>query len=164
MPGTWHGVAARGLARGPVPVAEANSEQESYAVPRRPTLVPKEIKIAYPNKFYGDKADTDNFIFEMKQYLDTIEIGSGERACRVIVSYLKKDALDWWRDYQRTHTSLLHEMDADMLLDELKAAFCDLDEVSKLRDKLWNLKQTTTVADFALNLKRIQLKLGENRL
>ena len=37
--------------------------------PVRPTLVPREIKLAKPATFSGKKSDVDNFIFEMRQYV-----------------------------------------------------------------------------------------------
>jgi hypothetical protein len=35
----------------------------------------------------------------MKQYLDTVSLDDGPAACRLVVTYLRGDALTWWRAY-----------------------------------------------------------------
>ena len=57
----------------------------------------------------------------MKQYLDTVGLGSGSQACRVVVMYLKGDALTWWRSRSNDSVEIFEEADytLDVLLDEL---------------------------------------------
>ena len=64
-----------------------------------PSLIPREVPIEKPPTFNGNKRDTENFIFVMSQYIDTVGLGNGEKACRFFVSYLRGDALTWWRSY-----------------------------------------------------------------
>ena len=61
----------------------------------QPTLVPREIKLSKPSTFSGRKTEVDNFLFEMRQYVDSVGLGTGGTACRFIVSHLKGDALTW---------------------------------------------------------------------
>ena len=58
-----------------------------------PSLVPRDVKLAKPNTFSGKKSDVNNFIFEMRQYIDSVGLGDGPAACRFLVTYLKGDAL-----------------------------------------------------------------------
>jgi hypothetical protein len=49
--------------------------------------------------FSGKKKDLANFLFVMRQYVDSVGLGGGSDACRFVVSYLREDALTWWRSY-----------------------------------------------------------------
>jgi hypothetical protein len=42
---------------------------------RKPSLVPKEVKIGTPAGFSGKKSEIDNFLFEMRQYIDCVNLG-----------------------------------------------------------------------------------------
>ena len=103
-------------------------------------MVPREIKLAKPNTFDGNREEVHNFIFEIKQYIDSLGMGIDQTACRFAVSYLKGDALTWWRSYSRDSTSVFTSLTLDVLLDELKSQFSDVDSDMKLRDRLLNLK------------------------
>ncbi len=59
----------------------------------QPSLVPREVKLSRPSTFSGKKTEVDNFIFEMKRYVDSVGLGTGGTACRFVVSHLKGDAL-----------------------------------------------------------------------
>ena len=39
-----------------------------------PTLQPREIKVEKPSKFSGKHSELNNFVFEMKQYVETPKI------------------------------------------------------------------------------------------
>ena len=73
---------------------------------RTPSLVPKEVKIDKPLTFNGDKKKLQNFLFVMRQYVDTVGLGDGPTACRFVVSYLRDDALTWWRSYSQDSLSV----------------------------------------------------------
>lgn len=92
--------------------------------------------------------DVDNFIFEMRQYVDSTGLGSGSTACRFVVSHLKEQALTWWRSYSRDSVQVFNYLDLDTLLDELKAQFSEIDEEMKLRDKILTLKQHNDVQNY----------------
>lgn len=40
--------------------------EASTSHPTRPSLVPREVKLAKPTTFSGKKSEVDNFIFEMR--------------------------------------------------------------------------------------------------
>lgn len=40
-----------------------------------PSLVPREVKLAKLSTFSGKKSEVDNFIFEMRQYVDSVNLG-----------------------------------------------------------------------------------------
>jgi hypothetical protein len=42
-------------------------------------------------------------VFQIRQYVETVGLGNGEKACRVAVSLLHDDAFAWWRMYAMTH-------------------------------------------------------------
>lgn len=129
-----------------------------------PSLVPREVKLAKPNTFSGKKSDVNNFIFEMRQYIDSVGLGDGPAACRFLVTYLKGDALTWWRSFSRDSLTVFTNLTLDVLLDELKSQFSDIDEEMKLRDRILTLKQTGTVSQFVTEFKQLQLRLGAHRL
>lgn len=66
--------------------------------------MPREVKLAKPSTFSGKKSEVDNFIFEMRQYVDSVGLGTEGTACRFVVSHLKGDALTWWRSYSGDST------------------------------------------------------------
>ena len=106
----------------------------------RPSLVPREVKLAKPSTFAGRKSEVDNFIFEMRQYVDSVGLGTGSTACRFVVSHLKESALTWWRSFSKDSLSVFDHLDLEDLLDALKAHFSDIDEEMKLRDRILTLK------------------------
>ena len=63
--------------------------------------MPKEVKIGTPAGFSGKKSELDNFIFEMRHYIDCVNLGDGEDACRFVATHLKGSALTWWRSYSK---------------------------------------------------------------
>jgi hypothetical protein len=97
-----------------VPVAEGMGGAS------HPTLVPREVKLAKPSTFSGNRREVDNFIFEIKQYVDSVGLGSGSSACRFVVSHFKGDALTWWRSYSCDSLAIFDRLDLTDLLDELK--------------------------------------------
>ena len=84
----------------------------------------------------------------MRQYVDSVSLGTGGIACRFVVSHLKGDALTWWRSFSGDSTSIFDRIDLDDLIDGLNAQFSEIDEEMKLRDRLHNLRQTTSVSNF----------------
>ncbi len=76
----------------------------------------------------------------MRQYVDSVSLGTGSTACRFVVSHLKGDALTWWRSFSNNSTSIFDRIDLDDLIDGLKAQFSEIDEEMKLRDKILNLR------------------------
>jgi hypothetical protein len=52
-----------------------------------------------PSTFSGKNEDCQNFLFEMRQYIDSVNLGNGGTACRFIASFLKGKAQTWWRMY-----------------------------------------------------------------
>ncbi len=81
----------------------------------------------------------------MRQYIDSVELGDGSRACRFVVSYLRDDELTWWRSYAKDDLRVFDNLTLDVLLDALKAHFTDVDCEMKLRTQLFHLKQTGSV-------------------
>jgi hypothetical protein len=111
----------------------------------RPTLRPREVKLDRPLTFNGKKKDLANFVFVMRQYIDSVGLGDGSEACRFLVSYLRDDALTWWQSYSWDSLAFFERVDLETLLDELQSHFSDIDRDMKLRDKLFSLRQTSTV-------------------
>ncbi len=46
----------------------------------QPTLVPREIKLSKPSTFSGRKTEVDNFLFKMRQYVDSVGLGTSGTA------------------------------------------------------------------------------------
>ena len=51
-----------------------------------------------PSSFNGKHSDLNNFIFQMKSYISSTNMAENT-ACRFLASFLKGDALAWWRIY-----------------------------------------------------------------
>jgi hypothetical protein len=86
-----------------------------------PRLVPKEIRLTPPNVFTGKKSELENFLFEVRQYVDSVELGSSATACRFVVSLFKESALTWWRSFCRNDLGIFDHLTLDVLLDSLKS-------------------------------------------
>lgn len=118
-----------------------------------PSLVPKEVKLDKPLTFDGTKRKLQNFVFVMRQYIDSVGLGTGDRACRFLVSYLRDDALTWWRSFSNDSLKVFEDLELDTLIDELVAHFSDIDREMKLRSKLFALRQQTSVAHYINQFK-----------
>lgn len=79
------------------PIGEAVHEPDRVHL--QPSLIPKEVKVEKPLTFSGKHSELNNFLFVMQQYIDTVALGTGSSACRFLTSYLRDDALTWWRSY-----------------------------------------------------------------
>ena len=97
----------------------------------------------------------------MRQYIDTVGLGTDGNACRFLVSYLKGDALTWWRSFSSGKSRVFDQLTLDELVDELEEQFRDIDRDLKLRDKLLKLHQTGSVQQFVTQFKQLQLELGQ---
>jgi hypothetical protein len=78
------------------------------------------VELPKPGCFTGQKKDVDNFIFEMRQYCDSVNLGKSSNACRFVVAHLKNDALTWWRSLAKDDTKIFEDIDLDDLLVALK--------------------------------------------
>ena len=56
----------------------------------------------------------------MRQYIDTVGLGNGAKASRFLVSYLRDDALTWWRSYSDDSLDIFEDLTLDVLLGELE--------------------------------------------
>ena len=102
-----------------MPVGGAVGEATIPGV-QRPSLLPREVNLAKPTTFSGKKSEVDNFIFEMRQYVDSMGLGDGSTACRFVVSHLKETALTWWRSYSKDSLAVFDYLTVDELFDALK--------------------------------------------
>jgi hypothetical protein len=89
-----------------------------------PTLQPREVKLPRPNTFDGKHSELDNFVFEIRSYIDNVGLGDGPRACRYLTTHLKGDALTWWRTYSDSRKtasgSVYDNLDLDTLITDLE--------------------------------------------
>ncbi len=115
------------------PVAEATSST-------RPSLRPREVKLERPMTFSGRRKDLPNFLFVMRQYISSVGLGEGGDACRFLVSYLKDDALTWWRSFCKDNPDMFDRLDLPTLIDGLENHFSDIDKDMKLRNRLFALR------------------------
>ena len=80
-----------------------------------PSLRPKEVKLERPSNFTGLSTHLSTFIFEMRMYLQTVGLGTGETACRFMAQFFKKDALDWWRSVYEDNPLIFSVLTLDQL-------------------------------------------------
>ncbi len=90
--------------------------------------------------FSGKRRDLPNFLFVMRQYIGSVGLGEGGDACRFLVSYLKDDALTWWRSFCKDSIDVFDRLDLPTLIDGLENHFSDIDKDMKLRNKLFALR------------------------
>ena len=57
------------------------------------------------------------------------------------MSYLRKDALTWWRSYSKDNLRVFDTLTLDVLTDALENHFSDIDREMKLRSKLFAMQQ-----------------------
>lgn len=105
--------------------------------------------------FDGQRKHLHNFLYVMQQYIDSVGLGDGDRACRFFVSFLRGDALTWWRSYSRDDLRAFDNLTLDVLVDAVQQQFSDIDRDMKLRAKLFNLRQTTSVSAFTTEFRRL---------
>jgi hypothetical protein len=51
--------------------------------------------------------------------LDTVGIGDGPTACRLVVTYLRGDALTWWRSFANDDVKVFENLTVDVLFTEM---------------------------------------------
>ncbi len=100
----------------------------------------------------------------MCQYIDSVSLGEGSNACRFLVSFLKDDALTWWRSFSRDDLRIFDQITIDEIFEGLRAQFSDIDRNMKLRSKIFNLRQQGSVAQYITTFRQLQLELGTERL
>lgn len=91
----------------------------------------------------------------MTNFIDAVGLGEGARACRYLTSFLRGEALTWWRSYSGDDLAVYDHLTLDVLVDEIRANFSDIDADMKMRERLFNLKQTGSVMSFVTQFKRI---------
>lgn len=72
-------------------------------------------------------------------------LGDEGKACRLLVSYLRDDALTWWRSFSDDSTDVFENLTLDDLVDALVEQFTDIDRELKLRDRILALRQVSSV-------------------
>ncbi len=100
----------------------------------------------------------------MCQYINSVSLGEGSNACRFLVSFLKDDALTWWRSFSRDDLRIFYQVTIDEIFEGLRAQFSDIDRNMKLRSKIFNLRQQGSVAQYITTFQQLQLELGAERL
>ena len=83
------------------------------------------------------------------------------------MSYLEKDALTWWLSYCETHGGLsrvFQHRDLDDIIDDLTAQFTDVDDTMHTLNKLFAIKQTTSVQQYTTLFRHLQCQLGTHKL
>ncbi len=56
-----------------------------------------------------------------------MSLGEGSNACRFLVSFLKDDALTWWRSFSRDDLRIFDQVIIDEIFEGLRAQFSDID-------------------------------------
>ena len=77
--------------------------------------------------------------------MDTLQLLDPIQRCQYAVTLLRGRALTWWRTWCDRLQNLSSTLDYNTFCSELETAFRDVDHVDRLRRKLTQLKQTTSV-------------------
>lgn len=120
-----------------------------------PTLVPREVKLEKPLTFSGKRSELQNFMYVMRAYVDSVGLGNGSRACRYFVSFLRGDALTWWRSHSRDSMAIFDTLEFDDLCEAVLTQFSDIDRDMKLRDRLFSLRQSGNVAQYITHFRQL---------
>ncbi len=91
----------------------------------------------------------------MRQYLDSVSLGENSTACRFMVSFLKDDALTWWRSFSRDDLRIFDQITVDVLFEGLRSQFSDIDRNIKMRSKIFNLHQQGSVAQYITTFRQL---------
>lgn len=151
--------AERYRARAQAAEAQA-SAQEGVGSPSMPLVsLPKPAR---PAPFKGKPTGTPARIWleGMEMYLTTCRVPNSEWVIQA-ASYLQDDALIWWAHLRATqsHTILLASWDA------FKSAVLDIFEPFNrqelARDRLHNLRQVTSVQDYAHRFRQLLLEIDD---
>ena len=102
----------------------------------------------------------------MKQFVAAVGL-TGQRATRFLVTFLKDDALTWWRTYCATHggvSTVFTNKTFDDVLSELEEQFTDVDKDMRLRNRIFNIKQHNSVQNYTTQFRQLQVELGAHQL
>ena len=143
--------------------AQFTNTNTAPAASTRPQLL-KLVTKKPPTRFNGDPAKLQNWLFEVKQFLELAGFQSENDKAKYVVSLLEGKAQTWWRGFSQTASGDLTRLDFEDLEEYLVEQFEDVDRELKLRRKLKNLKQLTSVQNYVNEFRRVQLELGSNKL
>ncbi|XP_021987301.1 uncharacterized protein LOC110883944 [Helianthus annuus] len=130
-------------------------------------IVPKKVKVPQPTPFTGKREAraVDDFIWEIQQYFEGIDITDDAKKIKTAQLYLKDTAALWWRRKQKEieqGTRFITTW-ADFTK-EIKRQFYLENAEYEERIRLRNLKQRGTVKDYISEfLKHLSLKFRISR-
>ena len=98
------------------------------------------IKIEKPKTYAGEPRELSNFLFSVKQYLDTVGVVDDVARQQFAVTLLRDRALTWWRTWVDRLPNMPAQLKFNDFALELEKQFRDVDHVDRLRRKLSSLR------------------------
>lgn len=134
-----------------------------------PAPLPSRIQPRSPTVYKGTSLDArqiQNWVFNMRQYL-TLSSATPEQEVICAASYLEDDASIWFQGWfpkalasaGATPTRKKIYVPWDQFVEALRAAFLPPDHHRSLRQRLANLRQTGTLAEYIVEFRSIRLSL-----
>lgn len=113
------------------------------------------IKPNKPEPFKGDRNENiDAWIFQFEQYFGMTAIPQDQRVA-FAASFLNGRAAAWWRIKYNEMVNLEVETDWDVFLQNLRRQFKSANSELIARQRIRNLKQTTSVEEYAFNFRAL---------
>ena len=132
------------------------SELEAQVTDNPSRSHPSSTACKKPDAYFGSPEKLEIFITRLETFLESKRVPEGEKV-KVASTYLEGNALYWFRLYQtKTENPSFPEF-----INELRAAFKDVDEIQKARDDLFLLKQgDMNICDYVAKFQELIMKIG----
>jgi hypothetical protein len=140
---------------------ELHEQRKMIVKPAQPpviTTIP--VKPSKPVPFAGKKGESvEAWVFQIEQYFRLCQLKDETTRAAYAVSYLKDNAALWWRSVSNGAGDATKEWRA--LKTELIAQFKPTNANKLARDRLANLKQTTSVQAYSFAFRAIVLEIND---
>eukprot|EP00253_Pinus_taeda_P022531 PITA_22531 len=123
------------------------------------------VKVKEPESYDGTRSAKvlGNFLWDMEQYLERLNLSKGEEQVKVAAQFLTNDAKMWWRRRadQITHGSADDITSWDEMKKALQSHFSPQDETWEARTKIKYIKQTGSLQTYQQEYSSAVLELPD---
>lgn len=145
----------------PIPddLRQSVEELAAQSVTSAALNLPKNSNLKLPEFEGKTSEDVEEWLFSLQLNFDANDTAADKRV-KLAAASLRGAALTWWRAQMLSKKELAPST-WDAFADSITAAFQPINPIQAARDKLDNLKQTTSVAAYAHAFRNLALRIPD---
>lgn len=127
-------------------IAESTSNSNSS--------LPKNLRLPNFESYSGHKyEDLEAWIFQIEEYFSLLKIQDEELRIQIAGTALRKDARIWYRSARISEGDKIRSWEEFKI--QIKNQFCPINPIKLARDKISELRQTTSVRDYTCQFRQL---------